>query len=97
MLNELATGQDASSAPCSFEIFELRDFAFRALPKKELVRLLTLVGDPPARSVDRQRDLMALRLAQYADSVSILVQWDSRMPNLRCHHEPSDGPDPKDD
>lgn len=74
---------DCPSAPCSasFEIYELREFAFRALPKKELVRLLTLVGEPPQKSVDRQRNLMALRLARYADRVTISVEWDSRMPN----------------
>jgi hypothetical protein len=65
----------------TFEIFELRDFAFRALPKKELIRLLTLVGQPPLKSIDRQRDIMALRLARYADHVSITVGWDHRMPN----------------
>jgi hypothetical protein len=74
---------DCSSVPClaSFEIYELREFAFRALPKKELVRLLVLVGEPPQKSADRQRNLMALRLARYADRVTISVEWDSRMPN----------------
>lgn len=77
-------GSDCSSVPCltSFEIFELREFAFQALPKKELVRLLTLVGEPPTRSVDRQRNLMALRLSRYADTVTILVKFDSRMTNI---------------
>ena len=84
-------GQEASgdrrlsSCSASFEIFELRDFALRSLPKKELARLLTLVGEPPTRSIDRQRELMALRLARYADAVTITVRWDSRMPNVKEH------------
>lgn len=70
-----------SSRSSSFKIVELREFAFRSLPKKELARLLTLAGDPPTRSHDRQRERMALRLARYADAVTITIQWGSHKTN----------------
>jgi len=74
-------GLDGTPCSASFEIFELRDLALRALPKREMIRLLTLAGIPPMKSEDRRRELMASRLAHIADSVTILIQWDHRMPN----------------
>lgn len=58
----------------------MQDIALCALPKRELVRLLTLVGEPPLRSKDRRRELMASRLARYIENMTICVDWDSRMP-----------------
>ena len=63
----------------SFRVFETQDIALCALPKRELIRLLTLVGDPPLRSKDRRRELMASRLARYIENMTICVEWDSRM------------------
>lgn len=72
----------APAATCSaFEIFELRYMAMAALPKRELIRLLTQAGWPPKVSRDRERHLMATRLARYADRVTITIEWDDRMQN----------------
>jgi len=73
--------EDEGLDETSFEIFELRDLALRALPKREMIRLLTLAGIPPMKSEDRRRELMASRLAHIADRVTILIRWDHRMQN----------------
>lgn len=73
---------DEPTCSASFEIFELRDLALRALPKREMIRLLTLAGIPPLKSEDRRRELMASRLANIADRVTLVIEWDHRMPNV---------------
>jgi hypothetical protein len=65
--------------------------ALESLPKKELIRLLTAVGQPPRTSRDRERTLLASRLSRYADKIFLVIEWDSRMPNvtMRNGQEPS--------
>lgn len=63
--------------------------ALESLPKKELVRLLTAAGEPPKTTRDRERSLLATRLARYANKITIVIEWDSRMPNKKEHSTPS--------
>lgn len=55
--------------------------ALESLTKKDLIRLLAAVGQPPQTARDRERFLLASRLARYADKITIVIEWDSRMQN----------------
>lgn len=63
--------------------------ALESLPKKELIRFLTAAGEPPKTTRDRERSLLATRLARYADKITIVIEWDSRMPNAEVSDRPS--------
>lgn len=54
--------------------------ALESLPKKELVRLLSIVGEAPKTARARERSVLAVRLARYVDKITIIIEWDSRMP-----------------
>lgn len=73
----------SDATTCSAFHVEHHDLALAGLPKRELIRLLTLAGIPPVRSHDRQRERMAGRLARIADKITLVVEWDCRMPNAK--------------
>lgn len=70
---------DAATNCTEFRVEHL-DLAMAGLKKRDLIRLLTLAGMAPAKTEDRRRELMALRLSRLVEKMTMTIEWGWGMP-----------------